>query len=238
MNYSKIIQEMLLISVFAASLAFLYNFVQPKEKQLALIRQAPLVISDSLLDAGLSTSNSNNISSNSSLDNTNNKAANPENTTNTNQVNNSIDNKNKNSSKIDSIKNIKDSKNVVNSSKVENSTKSTPNPQASEVLTKTVTFEQIKSRLNNPNFLIIDARSPEDFAKGHIGEAINIFPHEDQSTYLDKIFKLNRDKTFIVYCTGGTCDLSHELAKDMLNFGHQRVFIYTGGWDEWVKLNK
>lgn len=99
----------------------------------------------------------------------------------------------------------------------------------------TITYEQIKARIDNPNFVIIDARSPEDFAKGAIGEAINIFPYEDEAQYFEKIYTLPRDKKFLIYCTGGDCDLSHHLAEDMKTAGFTNMFIYTGGWEEWVK---
>lgn len=98
----------------------------------------------------------------------------------------------------------------------------------------TITYEQIKARVDNPNFLIIDARSPEDFAKGKIGEAINIFPYEDEAQYFEKIYTLPRDKKYLIYCTGGDCDLSHHLAEDMKTAGFTNMFIYLGGWEEWV----
>jgi rhodanese-related sulfurtransferase len=49
---------------------------------------------------------------------------------------------------------------------------------------------------------------------------------------------LPRDKTYIVYCDGGACDLSHHVAKTLIEFGFKRVFVYRGGWDEWKIKNK
>lgn len=98
----------------------------------------------------------------------------------------------------------------------------------------TITYDQIKARVDNPNFVIIDARSPEDFAKGAIGDAINIFPYEDEGQYFEKIYTLPRDKKFLIYCSGGDCDLSHHLAEDMKTAGFTNMFIYLGGWEEWV----
>ncbi|MFY8160385.1 MAG: rhodanese-like domain-containing protein [Candidatus Kapaibacteriota bacterium] len=103
---------------------------------------------------------------------------------------------------------------------------------------KTVTYEQVKKLLNNPNFYFIDARSAEDYAKGKIGNSINIFPYDEESVYFPKILSLPRDKKFIIYCTGGNCDLSHHLAEDMINFNFTNIFIYTGGWEEWELKNK
>ncbi|TNE33625.1 rhodanese-like domain-containing protein [bacterium] len=97
----------------------------------------------------------------------------------------------------------------------------------------TVTYEQIKARIDDPNFIIIDARSEEDYAKKHIGNSINIFPHSDESKYFEKIYTLPRDKKFIIYCNGGNCDLSHQVAEDMKIAGFKNIFIYTSGWEEW-----
>ncbi len=50
------------------------------------------------------------------------------------------------------------------------------------------------------------------------------------------MMNLPPNKTIIVYCDGGQCDLSYELAKEFLEVLHyQRVFLYEGGWDEWTK---
>lgn len=104
-----------------------------------------------------------------------------------------------------------------------------------ELVGGSVTYEQIKARLDNPNFVIIDARSEEEYAKAHIGNAINIFPYGDESKYFEKIYTLPRDKKFIIYCTGGDCDLSHHVADDMKIAGFTNIFIYTAGWEEWSK---
>ena len=98
----------------------------------------------------------------------------------------------------------------------------------------TITYEQIKARLDDPNFVIIDARSPEEYAEGMIGDAKNIFPYEDEGEYFKKIFTLPQGKKYLIYCTGGNCDLSHKLAEDMTNSGFTNIFIYTGGWEEWL----
>lgn len=99
----------------------------------------------------------------------------------------------------------------------------------------TITYEQIKARIDNPDFVIIDARSPEDYAKGKIGDAINIFHYGDEAKYFEQVYTLPRDKKFLIYCTGGDCDLSHHLAEDMKTAGFENMFIYVGGWEEWIK---
>jgi rhodanese-related sulfurtransferase len=100
---------------------------------------------------------------------------------------------------------------------------------------KLVTYEQILKAMNRADFLLVDARRVEDYAKSHIGNAINIYPLIEYGELMDKLSTLPRDKTIIIYCDGGDCDLSHEVAKNMVILGFDRVYIYKGGWDEWKK---
>lgn len=104
---------------------------------------------------------------------------------------------------------------------------------------KTVTFKQVERMIQNPQFQFIDARRPDQFEQGHIGNAVNIFPEESDEIKVPKIFALPKDKIIIVYCDGGECDLSHMLVTDLTTiFGFQKVFIFPGGWEEWSKNRK
>ena len=104
-------------------------------------------------------------------------------------------------------------------------------------LLKTVTYKQMLQIINNDNFFVIDARSAENYKKAHIGKAINIFPYDEESIVVQKIFELPQDKKLVIYCDGGQCDSSHELAKMIMNFGFKNVYLYAGGWEEWTKLH-
>ncbi len=106
-------------------------------------------------------------------------------------------------------------------------------------LKKSVTFEQMQLIVKSDEFQIIDARRPDQYEKGFIGNAINLHPeYEDEGKYVESIFQLPMDKGLIIYCDGGTCDLSHKLAKELIHFGFKRLFIYHGGWEEWSVKTK
>jgi len=100
---------------------------------------------------------------------------------------------------------------------------------------KLVTYKQVVKLLGRPDVIFIDARNPDNYNKAHIGKAINIYPYEDGEAHIGKIASLDREKTYVVYCDGGTCDLSHDIIRIMLSFGFQRVFLFPGGWEEWLK---
>jgi len=102
----------------------------------------------------------------------------------------------------------------------------------------TVTYNQLVKLLSSKSLILIDARSPEDFKKEHIGNAINIFPFEtDLSKYFEALTRVpfSSEKIIIVYCEGGTCDASHRVAQDLIKLGYKNVFVYAGGWEEWSK---
>lgn len=102
-----------------------------------------------------------------------------------------------------------------------------------------VSYEQMKKILNQKDFLIIDARQPDSYTKGHIPGAINIFALDDPNVKVPKIFDLPSNKKIVVYCDGGACDLSEELAKELVgSFGFKDVFVYAGGWAEWEQKEK
>lgn len=98
-----------------------------------------------------------------------------------------------------------------------------------------ITYKQVLKLLGRDDVIFIDARNPDNYFKAHIGKAINIFPYEEGEAHIGKIAALDRDKTYVVYCDGGNCDLSHDIIKIMLSFGFQRVFLFPGGWEEWLK---
>lgn len=101
---------------------------------------------------------------------------------------------------------------------------------------KTLTYNQVKENLNNPNIIFIDARPEEEWLEDKIGNAINIFPYsEDKDKYFKNLMSVPSDKVIVVYCSGGTCESSHKVVSDLLAFGFKRVFLYAGGWDEWIK---
>lgn len=99
-----------------------------------------------------------------------------------------------------------------------------------------VNYEQVLSKLDDPEVVFIDARPIEEFEEDRIGNAINCFPYIDEGEFMGIIFEeIPRDKIYIIYCHGGNCDLSHMVAERMQSFDFSNIFIYTGGWEDWTK---
>lgn len=87
-------------------------------------------------------------------------------------------------------------------------------------------------KLHEANVTFIDARSNEDFLKGHIKNAINI-PFYEFDTYKNNLTGISKDEPVVCYCEGAECDLSDMLAKKLSQMGYNKVFIFFGGWYAW-----
>jgi len=81
------------------------------------------------------------------------------------------------------------------------------------------------------DFVIIDARSPEDFAAKRIAGAINL-PHRTMDSATTA--QLPRDKVMITYCWGPGCNGSTKAALRLATLGF-RVKELIGGLEYWIK---
>lgn len=98
---------------------------------------------------------------------------------------------------------------------------------------KEINKRQFTALMNAGPYYLIDARTPEAFAKGHIKNANNIYGAEAESRIPDILDEVPRDRVILIYCDGGECELSHHVADVLKNFGYGPIFIFTGGWAEW-----
>jgi rhodanese-related sulfurtransferase len=90
----------------------------------------------------------------------------------------------------------------------------------------------MKRKKSNVHF--VDAREPELFAAGHIPGARNI-PFEQVAKYGDTLKTIAKTDLLVLYCEGGDCHQSHDLAEYLVANGWRRVAVYAGGWAEWSK---
>ena len=98
-----------------------------------------------------------------------------------------------------------------------------------EDITPQEAFTLIQNNQNNPDFVIIDVRTSEEFTGGHIENAINIdfFSEAFQGTLND----LDRDKTYVIYCKVGIRSRSALDIMAELNF--KEAYNILGGTDQW-----
>lgn len=77
---------------------------------------------------------------------------------------------------------------------------------------------------------LVDARSPEQYAAGHIPGAINVPTGDDAA-----LTRLPADKTaqLIFYCGGPACSARTNCAVKVQALGYAKLAQYKGGYPEW-----
>lgn len=92
-------------------------------------------------------------------------------------------------------------------------------------------FEQ---KMNEPEVQLIDVRTDEEYAEGHIANATNI--DVLQSDFKDKVSSLDKEKPVMVYCKmGGRSAKAAGILKEM---GFHEVTDLEGGITAWKAANK
>ena len=102
--------------------------------------------------------------------------------------------------------------------------------QIIESITPQEAFALIQENQDNPDFVIIDVRTPEEFADEHLENAIQI--DYNSETFQDELNILDKNKAYLIYCrTGGRS----ECALDMMaELDFREVYNMSGGLTEWV----
>lgn len=87
----------------------------------------------------------------------------------------------------------------------------------------------IRENRNNPGFVLIDVRTPNEYINGHIAGSVNIDYHSP--VFESKIDSLDRDKTYLLYCRSGNRS-GHALSM-MKQKNFQKVYHLRGGIISW-----
>jgi len=81
-----------------------------------------------------------------------------------------------------------------------------------------------------PDFVLIDVRSPEAYARGHVPGAINI-PHA--KIIESRLDQYGTETVFVVYCAGPHCNGAHRGAIRLARLGRP-VKLMIGGITGWI----
>ncbi len=93
-------------------------------------------------------------------------------------------------------------------------------------------FELIMDTI--PNGLLLDVRTDNEFAQGHLRGAQQIDFYRDD--FADALEKLDKDQPVFIYCRSG--NRSGKAAKQMKAMGFSAVYNLEGGIGAWSKRNK
>ena len=88
-------------------------------------------------------------------------------------------------------------------------------------------YELIYSHKND--LIILDIRTESEYIDGHINGAINIdFYSKD---FREKLSKLDREKTYLLYCRTG--NMSSKAISDFRELGFKKIYHLYNGISEW-----
>ena len=93
-------------------------------------------------------------------------------------------------------------------------------------ITPQTALEMISTRLGNPDFVVIDVRTPGEYAAGHIKQALNIDYYG--TTFQNQINALDKKKAYLIYCGSGT--RSGKTLEIMKNVGFTQVYNLMYGY--------
>lgn len=87
-----------------------------------------------------------------------------------------------------------------------------------------------KEIASHPDGVVLDVRTPEEVAKGHLKGAVNI--DYKSSAFETSLASLDKSKTYYVYCAAGV--RSDKAAAVMKEKGFKNVYTLEGGIQAWT----
>lgn len=104
----------------------------------------------------------------------------------------------------------------------------------STVLVRDVTVHEaaflIEKNLGNADFIILDVRTPEEYAQGFIAGSVNLNTRDPG--FSDRLGPLDRNREYLLYCaTGIRSAATMSLMEEM---GFTKVYSMEGGISAWI----
>ena len=89
---------------------------------------------------------------------------------------------------------------------------------------------EFSQKITEPDVIILDVRTPEEFASGHIEGALNI--DFNSGDFANEITRLNPSENYAIYCRSGS--RSGQAASIMHKAGFHDVSNLNGGVIDWT----
>jgi phage shock protein E len=82
-----------------------------------------------------------------------------------------------------------------------------------------------------PDLVVLDVRTPEEFAGGHLADAVNLDYYAPG--FAGALGVLDREVPYVLYCRSGS--RSAEVREMMRDLGFAEVYEIGGGFAAWVE---
>ena len=91
-------------------------------------------------------------------------------------------------------------------------------------------FDIIQANTGDPDFVIIDVRTPAEYTDGHIENAVLV--DYNSADFREEISQYDRNKKYLIYCRTGRRSAG---ARDIMEeLGFQYIYHMDGGITEWM----
>ena len=101
--------------------------------------------------------------------------------------------------------------------------------QIIENITPEEAYILMQENKDNPNFVILDVRTPEEFLGEYIENAVNLDYYSD--TFRNDLDKLDKNKSYLIYCRSGR--RSENALNMMKELDSREVYNMLGGITKW-----
>ena len=86
---------------------------------------------------------------------------------------------------------------------------------------------------DSKKFVFVDARSRDDYDEGHIKGAVSMPVGQFDEKIEAFMEQYLPEKAIVTYCSGRTCEDSHNLAQLLLAFGYTEIKVFIDGFPGW-----
>lgn len=94
---------------------------------------------------------------------------------------------------------------------------------------RTVNVEEFEDELEEDGSIVMDIRTPQEFAAGHIAEAINVDFYAPD--FEQQLAEMDRNASYKIYCNSG--NRSSSAMRTMRDMGFTNVVELGGGITAW-----
>ncbi|PLX00085.1 MAG: hypothetical protein C0594_16095 [Marinilabiliales bacterium] len=91
-------------------------------------------------------------------------------------------------------------------------------------------YQMIQANYNNPEFMILDVRTPSEYSPSHIENAYNY--NYFSSTFSSDLDTLDKNKKYLIYCSSGSRSYQSFLIMQDLSF--RELYNMQGGLNSWT----
>jgi rhodanese-related sulfurtransferase len=105
-----------------------------------------------------------------------------------------------------------------------------PTTAIREAISVQQAYAMTQARAGDPTFVVLDVRTPGEYAAGHLENAVNL--DVNSGTFAADVALLNRGYAYLVYCQAGA--RSAQAVDVMANLGFLQLYDMLGGYGAWV----